>query len=112
VPLDIFLFKDRLISAVSNLGSAIFNKRKLIMKCKTLIIAAATFIITTASSQQAVAASTQQVQGQTFYEVLCHDANTHRLISRYIWDSYDEAQIDLSTCEFMGGVGSLSIGRR
>lgn len=82
------------------------------MTFKTLMIASATFFISVASAAESVEFGSQKLAKKTFYEVLCHDTNTHRLIYRSIHNNAFDAKIDYSTCEFMGGEASLAIGQR
>ena len=82
------------------------------MTFKTLMIASATFFISATSAGESFELGSQKLSKETFYEVLCHDANTHRLIFRSIRNNAFDAEIDYSTCEFMGGVASLATGQR
>ncbi|TLX47953.1 hypothetical protein C1E24_06875 [Pseudoalteromonas phenolica] len=82
------------------------------MTFKTLMIASATFFISATSAGESVELGSPKLAKETFYEVLCHDANTHRLIYRDIYSDRFQAEISLSTCEEFLGVGSLTIGQR
>ena len=82
------------------------------MKFKILMIASATFFISAISAGESVEFDSPKLAKETFYEVLCHDANNHRLIFRSIYNNAFDAEIDYSTCEFMGGVASLATGQR
>ena len=82
------------------------------MTFKTLMIASATFFISATSAGESVEFGSPKLAKETFYEVLCHDANTHRLIYRSVYNNAFDAEIDYSACEFMGGVATLATGQR
>ncbi|WP_440056855.1 hypothetical protein ACSLBF_18420 (plasmid) [Pseudoalteromonas sp. T1lg65] len=79
------------------------------MKLSTLLIGASALL--TASLLAGTASASygpvkNPVSGQTYYEAICLDKNTHRLIYREVYTDESSAQISAMTCnDLMGGNG-------